>query len=116
MDRDFSTGSGTQNPNVGTAGRNVADQARQVGNEAKDKVREGLDEGRRAMNDVMGDVQEKGRRIADRARQWGNEAKERTLRVARDVGGYAEDNVTVVAIASLAVGILIGRYLVPTSD
>lgn len=120
MERDFSTNYGTQNPagqnRTGTQGDPLREQVRDTASQVKSTAREGLDEGRRAMNDVMDDVQQKGRQFAERARRWGNEAKDRSLRVARDIGGYAEDNTGVVAIAMLAVGILIGRYLVPTND
>ncbi len=99
---------------AGTQGSTVGGQARETLNEAQRSAREGLDEGRRAAEDVMRDVKERGRRLADRAGELAAEGKRRVVSAARDLGGYAEENTALVAVAMLAVGILIGRYLVPS--
>lgn len=112
MERDFSSSFGTQPPGGSAQGDPLREQVRDTAREVKQEAREGLEQGRR----VLEDVQERGRRIAEKARVLGNQGKERALRVAKEAGAYAEDHTAIVAVGALAIGILIGRYLIPEYD
>lgn len=128
MEKDHSTGYGKETATdslrskaAGAAAeaKSAVKEMEDLAREAKDQIKsdafEGFDESRRVVSEALADVQEKGKRLAEKAKVWGSEAKKSALDAARELKGK-RGSTAVVVLAALAVGVLIGRYLVPTSD
>ncbi|MEO6324401.1 MAG: hypothetical protein ABIT01_01515 [Thermoanaerobaculia bacterium] len=112
MEKNFSSiGTDVKTGAPGNSGaRNIP--RRDVGAQARDAV---LEEKNMA-GDLASDASEECGGLADRALKMGEEGRDQINRAARKFTEYAREHTGVVTLSALALGILVGRLLMPARD
>ncbi|MEO6325785.1 MAG: hypothetical protein ABIT01_01945 [Thermoanaerobaculia bacterium] len=88
------------------------DAANRVGTAAQDAAAEGKNFAAGIAEDAFARGKEIATKASDKAKQLQAQAAEK----AKEVQSYARENVTIVALASLTLGIIVGRFLIPRRD
>jgi hypothetical protein len=112
MEQNFSS-KGTR---LSNAVDNLAGTASEAGSRVGTAAQDAAVEGKNFAAGIAEDAYARGRDLASKASSKAKELQAQAADKAREVHTYARENVTIVALASLTLGIIVGRFLIPRRD
>ena len=112
MEPNYSS-SGTR---LSNAVDNLSGTARDAGNRVGTAAQDAALEGKNFAAGIAEDAYARGRDLASKASDKAKQLQAQAADKAREVQSYARENVTIVALASLTLGIIVGRFLIPRRD
>lgn len=95
---------------------NLAGTTREAAKSVGIAAQDAAAEGKNFAAGIAEDAYARGKELAAKASEKAKQLQAQAAEKAREVESYAKENVTIVALAALTLGIIVGRFLIPRRD